>query len=622
MLRYLQKKKIYLLGGNEGLISSIKSLLDLRVWSFWEEREKTLDHIHSEDLGIILLLDPIAIDTINLLKQNHPNNPLILISQNDQPVDSISLYHAGLTDIVMQSNLNRLPLILDRTWEIYETLKQQSKTWDMLVHSEEIITRSQKLAKIGHFELDIPDGRMFWSLEMFNILDYSYALTPEISKIFDLVVGEERNELLEIWEKLNLRAMTYEKQIQVQTTKTNKYIHIVIESEFLGDQRIKIFGTLHDISQYNQLEEARQLNEQLFTGLFNNSSQMIILLDEMGKVQKMNLQSQKVFKIDENKTIGLDFVQSIFHSSAEKDKLVSSILETWKKGKTKLFLTYPQVGEKTLFLDCDLSIVKDSRGKGLYLVFEAKDITEKIDLERLYGQAQKMEALGTFASSIAHDFNNLLTPLLNYSQILNTTLKEDLQQQTMQKLIKSLDQAKSLVSQILDFGRKDSKDLIALDLNQSIVSFLAEQPSASQVKIIYSHEADIHEAWVLSNSTYTFQILSNLYENAIFAVKEREEPLLKISLRKILTKNLELIPYPLLPGEMYYELCFEDNGIGIPKENLNKIFEPFFSTKGKDGTGLGLPIVYGILRNLNGYIHVESELNLGTAIYCYFPVLK
>ena len=246
---------------------------------------------------------------------------------------------------------------------------------------------------------------------------------------------------------------------------------------------------------------------------------------------------------------------------------------------------------------------------------------DKAAIEVELVQAQKMEAIGRLAAGIAHDFNNILTSIIGYAQLLQ--MQGGIPQEAMEdlKIIASEgDRAARLIRQILDFSRKSIIQRRPLDL----FSFLKESIKFLQrtipENVHVSLEVDAKEYVVLSDSTMMRQVLANLAVNAYDAMPDGGELLFRLS--RFTLQPGDQAPFPdMQPGE-WIALSVADIGMGISKEVLPHIFEPFFTTKGVGkGTGLGLAQVYGIVKQHEGHIGVETERGKGATFTIYLPAL-
>ena len=271
----------------------------------------------------------------------------------------------------------------------------------------------------------------------------------------------------------------------------------------------------------------------------------------------------------------------------------------------------------------------DGQGKPQFLAATAIDISElkrseqeKLKLKEQLQQAQKMEAIGTLAGGIAHDFNNILGVIMGYTEITLDNLANTKKViGNLQRVMKASERAKEMVKHILTFSRKDKQAMISLNIGKVIretVSFLRSTiPTVIEIK--YSIEEDLGQ--IFGNFTQINQVLMNLCTNATHAMRENGG-VLEINLKEVILDKDSSALVDLQPG-LYQQLTVSDTGTGMKKEILERIFEPYFTTKVIDeGTGMGLAVIYGIVSSHKGTINVYSEPGKGTVFNIYFPVLE
>ena len=251
------------------------------------------------------------------------------------------------------------------------------------------------------------------------------------------------------------------------------------------------------------------------------------------------------------------------------------------------------------------------------------DITEQRKLETRLQQAQKMEAIGTLVGGIAHDFNNILFPIMGYSEMaLDDAPKNSPLQDKLIEILQGTKRAGDLVKQILAFSHQTRQEpkpiMVQLIVKEALKLIRASLPSTIEIKQYISNQC----SFVLADPIHIHQIAMNLMTNAFHAMEETGGKL-EVNLKEVEFQ----IPNPkskidLLPGA-YVCLTVADTGIGIEKIVMNRIFDPYFTTKenGK-GTGLGLTVVHGIVKSYKGDIKVYSEPGKGTAFHVYLPVVK
>ncbi len=243
-----------------------------------------------------------------------------------------------------------------------------------------------------------------------------------------------------------------------------------------------------------------------------------------------------------------------------------------------------------------------------------RDITEQREAEARLREAQRLESIAVLASGIAHDFNNLLTPILIYSEGLRSYFADgSVESSQVLQILAAANRAKELVRQILTFGRESHEvqrqpTAIAPVIQDTLQLLRASVPKQIHFDVSVDSECGVVEA----DPSELYQILSNLCTNACQAMPAAGT--LTVSASEV---KLE---YTDLPHGQYVQLIVKDTGAGIDAENLEKIFDPFFSTKpAGEGTGLGLSVVHGAVTGLGGRVEVQSQTGMGTTFVVYLP---
>ncbi len=241
---------------------------------------------------------------------------------------------------------------------------------------------------------------------------------------------------------------------------------------------------------------------------------------------------------------------------------------------------------------------------------------EKIQLERKYRQSQKMESIGTLAGGIAHDFNNILYPIIGFTELSMQDLPKTHEvQENLQDILDGAKRARDLVKQILMFARQEKQALKPIVLKPVVEEALKLLRSSIPANIdIQSHLYD-QDDYVMCDATEIHEIVMNLCTNAYHSMEENGGTIIVRLNKQNPSPDLNLSS-----GE-YICLSVCDSGVGIPKEIIDKIFEPYLTTKelGK-GSGLGLSVVHGIVANYKGNIAVESSPDKGSVFNVFLPV--
>ncbi len=263
-------------------------------------------------------------------------------------------------------------------------------------------------------------------------------------------------------------------------------------------------------------------------------------------------------------------------------------------------------------------------GTGIELTEQKKAQKEKKDLEKMLNQAQKMEAMGILAGGIAHDFNNILSSILGFAELVKADISPENPSREMQdQVISAAIRARELVKQILLFSRQSEQQMKPIQPELIIKEALKLLRSSIPTTIEIKQNIPRGSGTILADATQIHQIIMNLCTNAYHAMREKGGIIgVALSEKKILGDEYIFSELTLDPGS-YLVLEISDTGHGMDKVTLEKVFDPYYTTKEKgDGTGLGLSIVHGIVKNCGGEIRIYSEPGQGTSIHVYFPKLK
>ncbi len=273
--------------------------------------------------------------------------------------------------------------------------------------------------------------------------------------------------------------------------------------------------------------------------------------------------------------------------------------------------------DEEIVFDMVASPVKDKNGNVTGIIIIAHNVTEKYALEKQLRHTQKMEAIGTLAGGVAHDFNNVLTPIIGYSEIIRLKLEQGSYQDRavfdyLEEVLKASKRAKSLVEQVLTFSRTMERKAVLQYMHPIVKEVMKLMRVTLPSTTVIKEEIDVGCGRVLIDPVQMHQVLINLCTNASHSIGGEHGEL-----------TVQLGSAPPKDGLEWLVLTVADTGSGIEPELLERIFEPYFSTKEKtSGTGMGLAMVHGIVSGQGGYINVESEVGNGTVFRVYLPVAQ
>jgi len=266
-----------------------------------------------------------------------------------------------------------------------------------------------------------------------------------------------------------------------------------------------------------------------------------------------------------------------------------------------------------------VSAVEDDEAEGEAAIVYTIETTEVRDLEKQVAQVQKMDTVGQLAGGIAHDFNNVLSAIMMATDfLLNAHKPTDPSFGDIMQIKQNANRAASLVRHLLAFSRRQTLRPQVLDFGETLsdLTILLRRLLGEKVMLEMVHGRDL---WpVKADVSQLEQVVVNLAVNARDAMPSGGK--LTVRTANVTEAECRMLPYKPLPPANYVTLEIKDTGSGIPREIIDKIFEPFFTTKetGK-GTGLGLSTVYGIVKQTNGYVFVDSALGQGTTFHIFLP---
>ena len=382
-------------------------------------------------------------------------------------------------------------------------------------------------------------------------------------------------------------------------------MHIIPSSDEIGDLSV----AFDKMSKAIIDREAKLVkSENRIRELFERVEHAIFRLDSEGNVIETNR------KFDET-CGGVKKFCAMFDEKEEGLRLKKAIQGELKNSEEKI------AGSDGEEINVIMSVYPKLDENGDITSFDGYfvDITEKKRLEETLMQTQKLESLGMLAGGIAHDFNNILTGVMGYASLIRSMVKGDEKLDKYAEIIeKSATRATSLTSQLLGFARKGKYVITKLSINdlvKELAGFLKETIDR-KVAIVIDTEDNLPP--VEGDGNQIYQSLLNLCLNARDAMPDGGK--LYIKTEFYLLNEEQVIDFFRVPAGEYVRISITDTGMGMTPEVKKRIFEPFFTTKksGK-GTGLGLAMVYGIVKNHGGYISVYSEPELGTTIRLYLP---
>lgn len=376
-----------------------------------------------------------------------------------------------------------------------------------------------------------------------------------------------------------------------------------------------------DITERKRASQALRLSEVSFRSVIENAPYGIFRAHASGKLLLVNPALQKMLGYDsEDELMRLNLISDIHRDPLQHEKSIE--LFASQKDFTQVEVEWKRKDGTPIRVRCTGRLVKDSGQGAVYFEVFAEDVTEKLLLERQLRMAQKMEAIGRLSGGIAHDFNNLLGVIIGYSQVLKRSLQAGtpLFEHT-EEIEKAGQRAATLTRQLLAFSRQQVLAPAVLDLN-SLMSEMAKMlPRLIGEDIELAMALDPAIGRVKADQGQIEQVVMNLAVNARDAMPRGGKLIIEtanVSVDEAYTRH-----HPGSRAGDYVMFSVTDTGTGIDSETLARIFEPFFTTKPRGkGTGLGLATVYGVVKQSDGYVWVDSKIEKGSSFKIYLPRIE
>lgn len=387
-------------------------------------------------------------------------------------------------------------------------------------------------------------------------------------------------------------------------------------------------GIKEKVENLEQTENLLRLREKRLLLLTDNMADVISQTDPGSNLAYISPSVKKIFGYEPKDLIGANALNYVHPDDVERISKVA--FEARESGKESILINFRwrHVNGEYLWVESSTRLLYGDDGQSNGAIFGTRDISERVraeeereNIEKQLFQSQKLESIGLLAGGVAHDLNNLLSPILGYTELLlvaSDNKFDDSVKGKLEQIQKAGMGARDLVRQLLAFGRKQTLEFSAVNINEIINNykqFLRRTiPEDIDIQIITSDKVTP----ILADAGQVEQVIMNLSMNASDAMIDGGKLTIETDIVH-LDESYTTNHIGASPG-MYIMMSVSDTGIGIDDKTIAQIFDPFYTTKGDDGNGLGLATVYGIVKQHQGNIYVYSEPGKGTTFKVYLPL--
>ncbi|HZA41996.1 MAG TPA: PAS domain S-box protein [Actinomycetota bacterium] len=374
----------------------------------------------------------------------------------------------------------------------------------------------------------------------------------------------------------------------------------------------------NDVTEHKRAENVGREAKQRFRSAFDNAPIGMALAGAEGRILQVNEALMDILGYSEPELLDRTFLDLV-HPEEVEDCL--DCMRQLAEGSDRVHQMERRFLHKSgriVQFHVSVSLVRNSQDEPMHYIAQIEDITERRKLEDQLRQAQKMEAVGQLAGGVAHDFNNILSVIQSYGRfVLEAIDPDDPAHTDAEEIVKAGDRATALVRQLLAFSRREISNPVMLDVNDAIsgIEKLLRRTIGEDIQLTTRLSEDAPQTTI---DTANFeQVIMNLALNSRDAMPNGG--LLSIHTDRIEAGGEDSISPTLDPGP-YTQITISDTGQGMTSEVLERIYEPFFTTKSRGrGTGLGLSTVYGIVQQAGGDISVRSQPGKGTTFRILLP---
>ncbi len=640
------------------LMSSLSIMVDNlrkteRLKSYRQLFEGVADPVFIYDFsGKILDVNKIAVDQFGFSKREFENKALVkmvpvkhrekisgliekLLETGKPVVFETEIYTKNNILVYIECHAKKIVFKgQNAVLSVARDITKRKKAQQDLIKSEERLSLALEVSLAITWEFDLKTKKFTIDTGNFKLPGYGKKDIKNIKNTLKLIHPENVNKAKHRFNKFikGITSCYYDEFPVVTENGEQRWFHNRARIIKYDDKHkpLIIIGTAIDISELKQAEQALRNNEERYRTILDNRNIGYFEVDLNGNMTFFNDAMCEIFGYSPDELFGMNYRAYTDDKTSKKIKeKYDTILKTGLSLKNFEYSARTRSGD-LVEIEASVSLKKDLKGqpcgfRGLIIdITDRKNAErEKEKLEMELRQSHKMEAIGTLAGGIAHDFNNILSGIFGYCQLAEMNINNPVKAKAcISQVFMAAKRAAGLIQQILTFTRRtDHKKHplnISIVVKEALKLIRSSIPSTIEIK-----ENIVSNMPVIADPTQIHQVVMNLCTNAYHAMRDKGG-ILEIELKDIeISEHKNFSEINNMASGRYIHLKVSDTGHGMDERILEKIFDPYFSTKKPgEGTGLGLALVYAIVEDHKGHIKVYSTPGKGSEFHVFLPAIK